>query len=553
MSRMSEAVKAQREKDVKKPVTNFMSGTSYELNPLETMKMITASSIFGEPQYYRRGAYAEKGVSDSVYCIDRRFKDYALLTGAEYEGKTTSDIMETVIDEALKYSYEEVLNYAVTLRKEYLMRLNPQVIMVRAALMTEERKAFTEKNPGKFNDINMQVMSRADDVITQVTYYMYINKSKNKIPNILKRSWANKIQSLSAYEMSKYHKKGIGMIDAVRICHAHSDLVDELMQTGTVAVSDDKKTWEQLRSAENKTWKEILEQIKMPHMALLRNLRGIFTEIEDMATANQILEDLKKGVKRGKQFPYRYYSAFNAVDSSTVASTVKGVVLDGLEDCMDISCDNLPKLKGKNVFLSDNSGSAWGAVPSEYGSVRIADIDNLSSVIGAVNSEEGTVVKFGDRYKEYAVRKRKGILEQAKDISSGKGSDVGTATEGGIWKFLYNAMENNIVYDNIFIYSDMQAGHGGLYGTASDQRLYKKQGYSIGTYIDVAKMLNDYRTKVNPKVNVYCVQTAGYDNVLVPENGYRTNILYGWTGKELLYADAMNRFWDEYDEKHKKN
>ena len=94
----------------------------------------------------------------------------------------------------------------------------------------------------------------------------------------------------------------------------------------------------------------------------------------------------------------------------------------------------------------------------------------------------------------------------------------------------------------------MQAGHGGLYGTDSACKKYAKLGYACrGCYIDVAKLIRTYRNNVNPKVNVYCIQTAGYNNVLVPENGYRTNILYGWTGKELVYADMMNKFWDEID------
>ncbi|MCL1915010.1 MAG: hypothetical protein FWG10_14365 [Eubacteriaceae bacterium] len=31
---------------------NFMGGVSYEINPLDTLKMVSASSIFGEPAYY---------------------------------------------------------------------------------------------------------------------------------------------------------------------------------------------------------------------------------------------------------------------------------------------------------------------------------------------------------------------------------------------------------------------------------------------------------------------------------------------------------------------
>ena len=44
--------------------------------------------------------------------------------------------------------------------------------------------------------------------------------------------------------------------------------------------------------------------------------------------------------------------------------------------------------------------------------------------------------------------------------------------------------------------------------------------------------------------NVFSVQTAGYDNVLIPEMSYRTAFLYGWTGKEALFADAYIKEWD---------
>ena len=83
-----------------------------------------------------------------------------------------------------------------------------------------------------------------------------------------------------------------------------------------------------------------------------------------------------------------------------------------------------------------------------------------------------------------------------------------------------------------------------------DKKQYTEKGFATrGSYIDVAKVIDYYRQNVNPKVNVYCVQTAGYTNVLLPENGYRTSVLYGWTGKEPVYAKLMNDFWDEYDAK----
>ena len=228
----------------------------------------------------------------------------------------------------------------------------------------------------------------------------------------------------------------------------------------------------------------------------------------------------------------------------------KPLILDTLEECMDIACDNMPKLEGKTMCLSDNSGSAWGAFTSEYGSVTVAEIDNLSSIITGRNSDEGYVGKFGDELITYPVSKRNGVLKQLEHMTTHRGHDVGMATENGIWIFFKNAIDKKEHWDNIFIYSDMQAGHGGLYGTSRGMDEYRKRGFACknAVHVDVAKLIQKYRTKVNPKVNVFCVQTAGYTNVLVPEYGYRTNILYGWSDKILTFADTMIKFWNQKDE-----
>ena len=95
----------------------------------------------------------------------------------------------------------------------------------------------------------------------------------------------------------------------------------------------------------------------------------------------------------------------------------------------------------------------------------------------------------------------------------------------------------------------MQAGHGGLYGIhPSDYLDY----VTHGSYIDVLKLIQVYRQKVNPKVNVFSVQTAGYDNNVVPENEYRTSILTGWTGKEALYANVVIDIWNRMQNKNQK-
>lgn len=499
-------------------VENFMGGISYTTNPLLELEMVAASSIFGEKSYYKKDGVENK------------------------ELNTTTSTFIKACDNALSYDFKGVLELAKKLRYEYNMRLNPALIMVRA-VMHEDRKAFNEENKVFMRACIEEVINIPTDIWNQFELWMFFNGSKNKLPSILKRAWAEKLNHTKKYQLAKYKTKA-KIIDLVRICHANSEDINELMKSGTIEVTDEESTWEKLRS-EGKTWTEILQATYIPHQATLRNLRGIFTEIEDEDVRKQVLEMLENGVEKGKQFPFRYYTAMKNLNDVNFKADVEA----SLNRCMDRAMNNFPKLKGKTICLSDNSGSAWGALTTEYGSVKVAEIDNLSSVMTAINSDEGYVGIFGDRLEIEAVNKRDGVLSQLDKIQSKHSQNIGGSTENGIWLFFDEAIKKKIKYDNIFIYSDMQAGHGGLYGIhPSDYSDY----ITRGSYIDVLKLIQVYRQKVNPKVNVFSVQTAGYDNNVVPENEYRTSILTGWTGKETLYANALIDIWDRMENKNQK-
>lgn len=512
-----------------KAVENFDGGISYTLNPVDTLRIVAASSIFGEPSYYRGSHDKPSNLST--------LKRHDILGVYVDPSETTTDVFTKAIDAALDYDFKATLEFAVKLRHEMFMRLNPAVIFIRAS-QHPKRVEFNEANPGFMKKIGMEIVGRPDDITNQFDYFMFLKGSKNGLPSIVKRTWAEKLATFSKYQINKYKSKSL--IDLVRISHANSEVIDELMRTGNVAVSDSEMTWERLKS-EGKNWKEILDTIKVPHMALLRNLRNIFTEIKNTEVAKKVLNDLKAGVLGGKQFPFRYYTAYNEIEK--VEINHKGMILDALQECLDISVDNFPKLKGKVACLSDNSGSAWGAVTSEYGKTHVAEIANLSSIITALCSDEGYVGVFGDNLSLKPVSKRDGILTQLKETCS-RGQAQGQGTEHGIWVFLRQAIDTKTHYDTIFIYSDMQAGTGNLYGTNINRNDVHENG---GNYVDVLKMVEEYREKVNPKVNVFTVQVAGYNNSLIPCNLYRGGILTGWTGKESVFASELIKVWDEIE------
>lgn len=564
MSRLSKETKKRIERQALKPahtVENFMGGSSYKLDPLTSLRLIACSSIFGEPSYYRNSGMSRE--------FDSTFVSFSDIPEIEqndifsrYNGKSTTEVFTESIDNSLSYDFEGTLKFAVELRNQFFMRLNPQIIMVRAALHPN-RKEFTRNNPGKFAEYNNKVMSRADEPVVQMTYYLYNNDgNKNNIPSVIKRSWADKLSSLDSYAVNKYKNHEIGMINAVRLCHANSSSINELMKNGLVYVSENEETWEQKRSR-GMSWKEIYDTTNIGHMALLRNIRGVFSEVEDREFCIDYMAKLKKGVLKGKQFPFRYSTAYAQIKKSSCNH--KNIILDALEECIDIAIDNLPKLKGKTAVLSDNSGSAWADTVSAHNNTSIAEVDNLSGVLAALCSDEGHFFSFGDKLVETPILKRNGALSQANAISERRGYDVGHATEGGIWIFFRDAIKNKTYYDNIFIFSDMQAGTGGLYGTAAQKKEYMSEyscvQYSLGErnthrtyfplceYINVFKLVLEYRQKVNPKVNVFTVQTAGYNTNLVPNMSYRCGILTGWTGNEIEFAKRYIDEWDRIESK----
>jgi hypothetical protein len=521
-------------------VENFMGGTSYEVSPLNTLRIVAASSIFGEPQYYRDGEGSEKTVSREISNYHEILEN-SIFEDLFKDNKTAVEVFTAAIDNALEADFKGTLDLALRLRTEFMMRLNPSVIWMRASIHPK-RAEFNEKNPGYMKEIGKKIVMRPDDITNQFDYYCYTNGSKNGLSSIVKRTWAENLESFSRYQLNKY--KGKKLIDLVRISHANSENLNELLKTGTIKVEESEKTWENLKS-DGKNWTEILSTIKMPHMALLRNLRGIFTEVSDTAVLNKVLVDLVAGVPNGKQFPFRYWSAFKAVENATDMN-MPHQVMDALQVCIDVAIANFPKLKGKVMSLCDNSGSAHGSFNSEYGSVKVSEIANLSALITGAASEEGYVGVFGDKLEIKGVSKRDGLLTQLKATNK-IGDGIGHSTENGIWLFWDQAIKTKEHWDTVFIYSDMQAGRGGLYGT--DVKEYAefiyKGGY--GRHIDVLALVQKYRKEVNPKVNVFSVQVAGYNNSVLPENLYRGAILSGWTGKESLYALEIIESWNKIE------
>lgn len=521
--------------------TNFMGGVSFDVNdPIVRLRMMAASSFFGEPRYYS-ATEGESNVDRGVRAVraqttqEKREQSYLdTLLGPSVSpatGQADHQRMEVAIDDALSVDPEATLRLAVELRQEHHIRVTPQVILVRAAHHPKV------KGTGWVRQYAPQIIQRADEPATQLAYHLATHGEKAPIPNALKKAWRDYLITVSAGTLAKYRLEdhAVKTVDVVNLCRPRATEAINSLVNGTLRQKNN--TWESLISAKGNTkeaWVEACEKFLLRpagHMALLRNLRNL--DRHGLITPS-VMDALVAGAKEGKQLPFRYVSAYHSVKNSKNANAV---LLDGLEAALWASIDAQPKLKGRVMSLSDNSGSAWEATTSELGSMPVATIGNLAAVLTGLCADEGHVGVFGDTLKTVALRRTRSVFDQL-DAVTQQGEGVGQGTENGVWLFFKNAIAKKEHWDHLFVYSDMQAGHGGLYGV--DPAAYKEHQWPINPrYIDVPKLIQTYREQVNPNVMVYLVQTAGYSDTLVPEAHGRTVILGGWGPGLLRYAQAL--------------
>ena len=510
--------------------TNWMGGPSYAVgNPLFNLRLAASSCFFGEPMYYHKdkGAPRVEGLNRGMR--NRLRKMLCAVDPQEWREYGPTKLMETAIDAALDHDVESTLKIAAHLRNEDNIRTTPQVIMVRAA--HHDKAGGT----GLVRKYAPEIIKRADEPSTQLAYQLS-TYGRKKIPNSLKRSWRDRLQTYSEYQLAKYKmgSREVKTVDVMNLVHPKSDNIDRLAR-GELKLQKD--TWEALISEEGsntKSWTQAVEV--MGHMALLRNLRNLIKHgVDPKLYAGKLVE----GAAKGRQLPFRYLSAHQAIKDAAPPS-----VLDAVEESLEISLGNLPHFAGRVMSLCDNSGSAQAAMTSSMGTMPINHIANLTGVLTGRVSDEGWLGVFGDYYKTLPIRQKASIFDQAGKANTMGAMDPG-ATEHGIWLFWDKAIKEREHWDHVFIYSDMQAGHGGLYGRDTGEFSdFTWRGELMLTggcaYIDVPKLIAEYRDRVNPDVNVYCVQVAGYQNTIIPEFYHRTYILGGWSAGLLRFAAQMS-------------
>ena len=228
------------------------------------------------------------------------------------------------------------------------------------------------------------------------------------------------------------------------------------------------------------------------------NLRNILkADPENLEEVFKYLSN-PEAVRKSKQLPFRFLSAYQ-----NVREFGSSRVYDILEDAMDASIENLPKIPGRTVIAIDSSGSMDSRV-SEHSDMRCSQIALLLGLIANRICEDAIVYRFDTRIERLNVSHRSGILQTVTNTESWGG---GTRME-----LPFQAMINDkIKADRVIVLSDNMCNSTWHWNTP------------------VQGIADEYRRKTGNDIWVHAVDLQGYGTQQFA--GPKTNIIAGWSEK----------------------
>ena len=249
-------------------------------------------------------------------------------------------------------------------------------------------------------------------------------------------------------------------------------------------------TWESLSGwlngpMDRAAWEAVIPS--MGYMALLRNLRnfdeaGVGDDVAETVAAKLADPD---EVARSRQFPYRFFSAYQAAHSLRW-----GV---GLERALELATGNIPSFGGRTLVLVDTSASMSQRAFSRRSTMTPVTAAALFGVVMAKRGNAVDLYGFADGVFRHGIKRSASVLREV-DRFTARIGEVGHGT-----RIAESLRATYRRHDRVVIVSDMQ--------TFADSRL--RPPFGDGRFTQVA-------TDALPaSVPVYAFNLGGYRSTVV--------------------------------------
>ena len=336
----------------------------------------------------------------------------------------------------------DVYNIALEARTMQKLRHTPLFLAVEMCKYPEH-KMFVQ-------DLLPQIITRADMLTDFLAIYW--KDGKKPIANQAKKGLAKAFHNFNEYKFAKYDRDAaIKLRDVMFLCRPkpENQYEQDLFKKVADRTLATPETWEVLLSTgkdKKESWTKLITEGKIGGLAMLRNIANMRRANVDKKVINKGLEKLKSSML----MPLDFLKAFR----------MNPEFGRQIEDAMINSYANLPKLKGKTLFIVDVSGS-MGARMSEKSDFTRYDAACAMAMLAANQCEDYEIVcTAGNDYAHTGAhehipypQKGFGIFEQIRETNKNIG-------RGGI--FTRQCLEwcndkfKGQKFDRIIVFSDSQ-------------------------------------------------------------------------------------------------
>jgi 60 kDa SS-A/Ro ribonucleoprotein len=440
---------------------NKEGGESFVMKDEQKLTSMVATCLFNEPKFY---------------------------------GDTSDDIIQ-LAKQVAKKNPKFILQLAHYARTELYLRTISTVLLTIGANINE-CKPFVK-------EYTYKIIQRADEIneIMACQLQMY----GKPIPNSLKKGIVKAFTKFEEYHFSKYNRNtSVKFKDVIMLTHPKqpSELIKKILDNTLTT----PETWETVISTKGSTlenWRSILP--KMGYMAVLRNINNFLKVGMETKEFLPILTDYKK-VLKSKQFPFRFYSAIKAIDSTD--PFVRKEIIAGLSQALEYAIENIPKLKGRTFIATDTSGSMGSMNISNRSTICPLEIGALMTAMAIKFSDNAIASVFGTNLGILSLTGN--VLDDAHNIAK---VNVGWSTNG--YKVVEYLNSENISVDRVLIFTDEE-----LYNGSLQQQWIK------------------YTTTINPNAKLYVFNLNSYGNSCVNMNTKNVYKINGWSDKIFKFIES---------------
>lgn len=420
-----------------------------------------------------------------------------------------------------------------------------------------------ERGRNKVSTYADNIILRTKDItsIMATQFYKFDKRSGSCIPSVkgkslpmqLRKTLKEKIESYDKFKLSKGLSKNndVTLADCIKLLRPkprnqeYADFYKSILE-GKVTVGHNKTTLntELVKKGQKKT-KDTSGLKKAIHEDNLMNIvkslatlldNGAFKDEEVLNKVCSRLNNLEE-IKRSKLLPFRFSTAHATIFSRRTTEARK--LREALEQAIELSISNVPKIEGTTAILIDVSASMRDRISSK----SCVTAKEIACMLGAIayKNSDADLYAFSNDIKRVDVSKNSTVIDIAKAIEKAVHCE-GTELNNALTFINDEAKKHNIKYDSLIFLTDADC-----YGyDKNTNSLYLKSWSYFSRHETPDNQVNDM-IKSGVVGRLWVNNLLGNNFSIVNTAGDKKNLIAGFSEKCFDMFSTYNKLGSDKD------